>query len=216
MGRKAKFKREKKQYEKEERKKFLEQNYDQKNPWLKFWKRFDFWIYIVCLIALIAFPFISKKETMSKEQAILKTSMGEIKIQLFSDDAPQTVENFQKLASEEFYNGLTWHRVIENFMIQTGDPNGDGTGGPGYTFADEINDRKIMPGTVAMANSGPDTNGSQFFIVTKEPQPHLDGKYTVFGEVIEGMEIVQLIGGAPTDENNMPLTPIYLESVEIE
>ncbi len=129
--------------------------------------------------------------------AVIETNKGNIKLELFSKDAPKTVENFVKLASENFYNGITFHRVISDFMIQTGDPlskddnpSNDGTGGPGYSFEDEINSHKVEVGSLAMANSGPNTNGSQFFIVTERAQPHLDGKHTVFGKVLEGMDVV--------------------------
>ncbi|MCL5410537.1 MAG: peptidylprolyl isomerase [Patescibacteria group bacterium] len=154
--------------------------------------------------------------TKAGDIAVLHTSMGDIEIEFYKEDAPKTVANFEKLTNQKFYDGLTWHRVIKGFMIQTGDPNGDGTGGPGYQFEDEINSHKIVPGTVAMANSGPNTNGSQFFIVTDQPQPHLDGKHTVFGQVVKGMEVVKLIGEAPVDENDKPLSSITIKSVELK
>ncbi len=132
--------------------------------------------------------------------AIIQTNRGSITLELYSNDAPKTVENFVKLANENFYDGIKFHRVISNFMIQTGDPlskdddpANDGTGGPGYSFGDEINYHKIEVGSLAMANSGPNTNGSQFFIVTERAQPHLDGKHTVFGKVLEGMDVVTSI-----------------------
>ena len=121
-------------------------------------------------------------------QATLHTNAGPIKSSFFDDDAPKTVENFRKLAGDGFYDGLIFHRVIPDFMIQGGCPEGTGTGGPGYTFEDEINDHKIVKGALAMANAGPNTNGSQFFIVTTDAAPWLDGKHTVFGEVTEGMD----------------------------
>jgi cyclophilin family peptidyl-prolyl cis-trans isomerase len=142
--------------------------------------------------------------------------MGDISIELYAKDAPKTVENFEKLSKDKFYNGLLWHRVIKGFMIQGGDPKGDGTGGPGYQFEDEINDHKIVAGTVAMANSGPNTNGSQFFIVTEQPQPQLDGKHTVFGKVLTGMDIVRAIGEAPTNSDDKPLSDITINSIEIK
>jgi cyclophilin family peptidyl-prolyl cis-trans isomerase len=142
--------------------------------------------------------------------------MGDIEIKLYHADAPKTVENFVKLANEGFYNDLTWHRVIKSFVIQTGDPNGDGTGGPGYQFEDEINSHKIVQGTLAMANSGPNTNGSQFFIVTEQAQPSLDGKYTVFGQVTKGMEAVKLIADVPVDAQDKPLTPITISGIEVK
>ncbi len=132
--------------------------------------------------------------------AVIETNKGNIKLELFTNDAPKTVENFMKLASENFYDEIKFHRVISDFMIQTGDPlskdddpANDGTGGPGYSFEDEINSHKVEVGSLAMANSGPNTNGSQFFIVTERAQPHLDGKHTVFGKVLEGMEVVRNI-----------------------
>ena len=125
---------------------------------------------------------------MSK--ATLQTNAGPITIEFFDDDAPKTVENFRKLAGEGFYDGLIFHRVIPEFMIQGGCPEGTGTGGPGYQFEDEFNDHKIVRGALAMANAGPNTNGSQFFIVTTPAAPWLDGKHTVFGEVVEGMDTV--------------------------
>ncbi|MER3409679.1 MAG: peptidylprolyl isomerase [Thermoleophilia bacterium] len=147
--------------------------------------------------------------------AILLTDRGEIRIELFLDTAPRAVENFQRLAGDGFYDGLTFHRVIEGFMIQGGCPRGDGTGGPGYTFPDEIGDRPIVHGVVAMANAGPDTNGSQFFIVTAEECPWLDGRHTVFGRVVGGMEVVDAISRVPTDANDRPLTPVRIEGVEL-
>jgi len=132
--------------------------------------------------------------------AVIETNKGNIKLELYTNDAPKTVENFVKLASENFYDEIKFHRVIADFMIQTGDPlskdddpSNDGTGGPGYSFEDEINSHKVEVGSLAMANSGPNTNGSQFFIVTEKSQPHLDGKHTVFGKVVEGMDVVRNI-----------------------
>src|SRR5215213_931706 len=130
--------------------------------------------------------------------ATMKTTEGDIVLELFDEDAPKTVENFRKLAGEGFYDGLIFHRIIADFMIQGGCPQGTGTGGPGYTFEDEINDHKIVKGTLAMANAGPNTNGSQFFIVTTGAAPWLDGKHTVFGEVIDGMDVVDAIESTPT------------------
>lgn len=225
MGKKAQIKRQKLEEEKKTRKSTIEKIYYEKNPWLKFWRRIDFWILFVCLVALVAYPFVPKKylnsfvtnEIKSEENmAIISTSYGNIEIKFYAEDAPKTVANFMKLAGEGFYDGLTWHRVIKDFMIQGGDPSGDGTGGPGYQFEDEINSHKIVAGSLAMANSGPNTNGSQFFIVTEEAQPHLDGKHTVFGEVVKGMDVVREIAGAPVDENDAPLTPIYMDSIKIK
>jgi peptidyl-prolyl cis-trans isomerase B (cyclophilin B) len=148
-------------------------------------------------------------------QATMHTNHGEIELELFDDDAPKTVENFRKLAGDGFYDGVIFHRVITNFMIQGGDPTGTGTGGPGYTFEDEINDHKIVRGALAMANAGPNTNGSQFFIVTTEEAPWLDGKHTVFGRVVSGMETVDAIESTPTDARDKPIDDARIERVEL-
>jgi peptidyl-prolyl cis-trans isomerase B (cyclophilin B) len=147
--------------------------------------------------------------------AILHTNRGPVTLELFDEDAPKTVENFRKLAADGFYDGLTFHRVIPDFMIQGGCPRGDGTGGPGYTFEDEINQHKVVRGALAMANAGPDTNGSQFFIVTTAEAPWLDGKHTVFGRVTDGMEAVDAIEQTPTDARDKPLEPQVIERVEL-
>jgi peptidyl-prolyl cis-trans isomerase B (cyclophilin B) len=147
--------------------------------------------------------------------ATLHTNAGAIEIEFFDDDAPQTVENFRKLAGDGFYDGLIFHRVIPDFMIQGGCPQGTGTGGPGYTFEDEINDHKIVRGALAMANAGPNTNGSQFFIVTTEAAPWLDGKHTVFGQVTGGMEAVDAIEGTQTGAGDKPVEDQRIERVEL-
>src|SRR5690349_23459900 len=146
--------------------------------------------------------------------ATLHTNHGAIELELFEDDAPKTVENFRKLAGEGFYDGVVFHRVIPDFMIQGGDPTGTGMGGPGYTFEDEFNDHKIERGALAMANAGPNTNGSQFFIVTTPAAPWLDGKHTVFGKVTEGMDVVDALEGLPTDGRDRPQDPAVIEKVE--
>ncbi len=148
--------------------------------------------------------------------ATMQTSEGDIKIELFDDDAPETVANFRKLAEDGFYDGLTFHRVIPDFMIQGGCPNGTGTGGPGYTFDDEFNDHKVVRGALAMANAGPNTNGSQFFIVTADSCPHLDGKHTVFGQVTDGMDVVDAISAVATDQRDSPLEPVGIAALEVE
>jgi len=148
-------------------------------------------------------------------ETTLQTNHGPISIELFPDDAPKTVGNFQDLAKKGFYDGLTFHRVIEDFMIQGGDPTGDGTGGPGYTFEDEPNEHRVVRGALAMANSGPDTNGSQFFIVTADACPWLDGKHTVFGRVTEGMDVVDEISRVPKDGRDRPKDPVVIERVEL-
>jgi cyclophilin family peptidyl-prolyl cis-trans isomerase len=148
--------------------------------------------------------------------ATMKTSEGDIVLELFDEDAPKTVSNFKQLASQGFYDGLIFHRVIADFMIQGGCPQGTGTGGPGYTFEDEINQHKIVKGALAMANAGPNTNGSQFFIVTTDEAPWLDGKHTVFGEVRDGIDVVDRIGTTETDGRDRPVEPIGIETIELE
>jgi cyclophilin family peptidyl-prolyl cis-trans isomerase len=148
-------------------------------------------------------------------RATLHTSAGAIVVELHDDDAPRTVENFRKLAADGFYDGLVFHRVIRDFMIQGGCPEGTGRGGPGYTFEDEINEHKIVRGALAMANAGPNTNGSQFFIVTAQAASWLDGKHTVFGRVSEGMETVDAIEATKTDGSDRPLEPQTIERVEL-
>ena len=148
-------------------------------------------------------------------QATMHTNHGPIEIELFDDDAPKTVENFRKLASDGFYDGVIFHRIIKDFMIQGGDPTGTGTGGPGYTFEDEFNQHRIVRGALAMANAGPNTNGSQFFIVTTDAAPWLDGKHTVFGKVVDGMDAVDAIESAPSDASDRPTEPQKIERVEL-
>jgi cyclophilin family peptidyl-prolyl cis-trans isomerase len=147
--------------------------------------------------------------------ATLHTSEGAIELELHADDAPKTVENFIKLSRDGFYDGVIFHRVIPDFMIQGGDPTGTGTGGPGYEFEDEFNEHKVVRGALAMANAGPNTNGSQFFIVTAEATPWLDGKHTVFGRVTSGMEVVDRIAQADRDANDRPRETISIERVEL-
>lgn len=155
--------------------------------------------------------------------AILKTNKGDIKLKFYSQDSPITVNNFLNLAKQGFYDGTKFHRVIKDFMIQGGDPlskddankNMWGTGGPGYKFQDEFNSHKLVRGSLAMANSGPNTNGSQFFIVTKEATPWLDGKHTNFGEVVSGMEVVDKIENLKTDERDRPIEDAIINSIEL-
>jgi peptidyl-prolyl cis-trans isomerase B (cyclophilin B) len=147
-------------------------------------------------------------------RATMHTSAGPVTLELFDEDAPKTVANFRKLAADGFYDGLIFHRVIRDFMVQGGCPEGTGTGGPGYTFEDEINDHKVVRGAFAMANAGPNTNGSQFFIVTTDAAPWLDGKHTVFGQVIEGMDAVDAIESAPTGPGDRPREPQVIERIE--
>src|SRR5580698_3675387 len=147
--------------------------------------------------------------------ATMQTTEGTITFELFDEDAPKTVENFKKLTGDGFYDGLTFHRIIKDFMIQGGCPQGTGTGGPGYTFEDEFNDHKVVRGALAMANAGPNTNGSQFFIVTADACSWLDGKHTVFGQVKSGMDTVVKIEGVPTNHSDNPTTPVILNSVTV-
>jgi peptidyl-prolyl cis-trans isomerase B (cyclophilin B) len=147
--------------------------------------------------------------------ATMHTNHGAIQLELFDADAPKTVDNFVKLSKDGFYDGLIFHRVIRDFMIQGGCPQGTGTGGPGYQFEDEFNDNKVVRGALAMANAGPNTNGSQFFIVTTDAAPWLDGKHTVFGRVTEGMEAVDSIEGTPTGAQDRPVDDAVIEKVEV-
>ena len=149
-------------------------------------------------------------------QAVMHTNHGAIELELFDDDAPKTVENFKKLSRDGFYDGLIFHRVIKDFMVQGGCPQGTGTGGPGYQFEDEFNDHKIVRGALAMANAGPNTNGSQFFLVTTAAAPWLDGKHTVFGQVTGGMDAVDAIEGADTDARDKPVQDAVIERVELK
>jgi peptidyl-prolyl cis-trans isomerase B (cyclophilin B) len=148
-------------------------------------------------------------------QATMHTNHGAIELELFDDDAPKTVDNFVKLSKDGYYDGLIFHRVIRDFMIQGGCPQGTGTGGPGYEFEDEINDNKIVRGALAMANAGPNTNGSQFFIVTTDAAPWLDGKHTVFGRVASGMEAVDSIEGTKTGAQDRPVEDAVIERLEV-
>ncbi|HWT93480.1 MAG TPA: peptidylprolyl isomerase [Solirubrobacteraceae bacterium] len=148
--------------------------------------------------------------------ATITTTEGPITVELYDEDAPKTVANFKKLASDGFYDGVIFHRIIKDFMIQGGDPTGTGAGGPGYQFEDEINDHKIVRGVLAMANAGPNTNGSQFFIVTTDAAPWLDGKHTVFGKVTEGMDVVDKIEGTDTDARDRPRNDISMTAVEVQ
>lgn len=148
--------------------------------------------------------------------ATFKTNKGDFKAKLFASDSPKTVNNFVFLAKNNFYNGLTFHRIIKDFMIQGGDPKGDGGGGPGYKFEDEFNSHKLVRGSLAMANRGPNTNGSQFFIVTKDKTDWLDGKHTNFGEIISGLDKVMAISELPTGEDEKPKDQVIISSIEIE
>lgn len=171
-----------------------------------------------------------KKEQMNTKNndikyVTLKTNFGDVKLELFYKDAPLTVGNFIKLSTSGFYDGVKFHRVIKGFMIQGGDPNSkdddwsnDGTGGPGYSFKDEINSHKLVKGVLAMANAGPNTNGSQFFIVTAESTPWLDGRHTAFGKVVSGMDVVDKIENVATDKSrgDHPIKDVVIKSVVVE
>lgn len=148
-------------------------------------------------------------------QAVMATSEGDIVLELFENEAPNTVENFVTLVNKGYYDGLSFHRVIKDFMLQGGCPEGTGRGGPGYTFEDEFNEHKIERGALAMANAGPNTNGSQFFIVTAEACPWLDGKHTVFGKVTEGIDVVTKIDALPTDPQDRPVDGVLIEKVTV-
>lgn len=165
-----------------------------------------------------------QSDNVADKIVTLKTNYGEIELELFADTAPNTAANFKKLAESGFYNGVRFHRVIRGFMIQGGDPLSKddtqqarwGTGGPGYSFADEINPNKLVRGVLAMANSGPNTNGSQFFIVTAGATPWLDGHHTVFGKVVKGIDVVDKIENTATGPNDVPKTPMVVESITLK
>jgi cyclophilin family peptidyl-prolyl cis-trans isomerase len=151
--------------------------------------------------------------------ATMSTNQGDIKFELFGKEAPKTVENFTKLAEKGYYNGVIFHRIIKEFMIQGGDPTGTGAGGEsifGNTFEDEENDKKMEPGVIAMANRGPNTNGSQFFIVTESRQAHLEGRHTIFGKVVEGMDIVKKIAAVKVDGSDRPVEEVKITGIKIE
>lgn len=163
-----------------------------------------------------------QNQAAKKTYAVIETNLGDIELELFPEDAPKTVENFVKLAEEDFYDYTKFHRVIKGFMIQGGDPNSrdnnwadDGMGGPGYAFADEINQYKIVRGVIAMANAGPNTNGSQFFILTAEAAEWLDNKHTVFGKVVGPMDAVEAIENLEKNENDHPLEDAVIRNVDI-
>ncbi len=161
------------------------------------------------------FSPVAPLEWPAVSSATMHTNAGAIELELFDEDAPKTVENFRKLAADGFYDGLIFHRVISDFMIQGGCPEGTGTGGPGYEFEDEINEHKIVRGALAMANAGPNTNGSQFFIVTTDAAPWLDGKHTVFGRVSDGMDAVDAIESTPTGGGDRPVEPQTIDRIEL-
>ena len=197
-----------------------------------------FLLAFIVLIAVFMLGYLFKNISMQGEKnvakdlaaktnlangVIIKTNVGEIELSLLPDKAPLTVANFVKLSEADFYNGILFHRVIKDFMIQGGDPLSKesnwslhGTGGPGYSFKDEINDEKLVRGVIAMANAGPNTNGSQFFIVTAEETPWLDGKHTVFGKVVKGMDVVDKISMAQVNEQSHPLNDIVIQQIVVK
>lgn len=177
---------------------------------------------VICMLLLAAFAVTAcgqEKQAPKAEPAtaVFSTSMGDFEVQLATDYAPKTSENFIKLAQKGFYDGLVFHRVIDDFMIQGGDPNGDGTGGPGYTIKDEFSSKLLHdgPGVISMANRGPDTGGSQFFITLRDCK-WLDGKHAVFGKVTKGMDVVYKIGRTKTDANDKPIEPVTIKKITIE
>jgi cyclophilin family peptidyl-prolyl cis-trans isomerase len=181
-------------------------------------------IITVCALALAGCAQTEKSKSMEQQYkgAILHTNLGDIQVEFYGDKSPNTVNNFLKLAANGFYDGTKFHRVIPDFMIQGGDPNSkdddwsnDGMGGPGYQFNDEFNDQKLVSGSLAMANSGPNTNGSQFFIVTAAATPWLDGHHTNFGQVVSGMDVVTKIENLPRNENDHPTTDATIKSIEL-
>lgn len=215
MGKKQRERKERKLQEELERREELKsqaQYFDIK----KFFLSPALYVIIVCIAAVIAYPFIYDRYIPHGKYAILETSEGNIKIQLRPDKAPKTVANFLDLARSGFYQNMIWHRVVKQFVIQTGDPTGTGTGGAGRQVDDEISDLNFVAGIVGMANSGPNTNDSQFFITTADAQESLNGKYTSFGQVIEGMGIVGKIAATPVDEKEKPITAVYLKDIVVK
>lgn len=166
--------------------------------------------------AALAAASTSGGDSVERPKVKIETTMGDIVVELFQTEAPKTVENFLTLTKKGFYDGIIFHRVIPNFMIQTGDPTGTGMGGPGYQFADEFSPklRHDKPGILSMANSGPNTNGSQFFI-TQVPTPWLDGRHSVFGQVVEGMDVVNQIASVSRDGRDKPLKAIAMKKVTV-
>lgn len=215
MGKKQREKKERKLAEMEIRRNELK-SHSTDIEILKIFKSVAFYIYLICFLAIAAYPFIYQKYIPHGKYAVLNTSMGEIKIELYRDKAPKTVDNFVDLAKNDFYKNMIWHRVVKNFVIQTGDPTGTGTGGAGRQIDDEISDLAFIEGTVGMANAGENTNDSQFFITTTDVQETLNGKYTSFARVIEGMDIVKKISEVEVGEDEKPLADVLLNDVKIK
>ena len=174
-------------------------------------------IVVFVLMCLLSIPLLGAACAAERATATFDTSMGTFKVELFSDLAPKTAQNFIDLAQKDFYNGVIFHRVIDGFMIQGGDPTGTGTGGPGYKIPDEFGEglKHDKPGILSMANAGPNTGGSQFFI-TLVPTPHLDGKHAIFGQVVEGMDVVSAIGKTETGFRDKPVVDVVMKSVTIQ
>ncbi|MEA2038074.1 MAG: peptidylprolyl isomerase [Nanoarchaeota archaeon] len=170
------------------------------------------------LLSLILVLFLAGCSTGDNmKKAVFETSMGEFEIELFTDKTPITTKNFIDLTEKGFYDGLIFHRVIDGFMLQSGDPNGDGSGGPGYEIEDEFHEelKHDSEGVLSMANRGPNTGGSQFFI-TLAPTPWLDGKHAVFGKVVSGMEVVKEIGNVEKGHNDKPLEDVVIKKITIK
>ncbi len=176
---------------------------------------------LICKILALAFvcspAFADEAAAAKRPLAKFQTSMGDFTIELYSDLAPNTVTNFITLAKKNFYDGVIFHRVIDNFMIQGGDPTGTGRGGPGYAIPDEFGQglKHDAPGILSMANAGPNTGGSQFFI-TLVPTPWLDGHHAIFGHVIKGMNVVEKIGHVKTDRQDRPVEEVTIKTITIE
>lgn len=169
------------------------------------------------LLVILLLVSVGCSAEQKKTVAVFETSMGDFTVELYTDKAPKTTKNFIDLAQKKFYDGIIFHRVIDQFMIQGGDPTGTGRGGPGYTIPDEFDPllKHDSAGILSMANAGPNTGGSQFFI-TLVPTPHLDGRHAVFGKVIKGMEVVKAIGKVPTGAGDRPLMPVTIKTIKIE
>lgn len=272
MGKNQRVRKEKKLEDEKRIKAEIHERRNQGQFWQRFWARPAFWIYMVCFLAVIGYPILGQymkiAELKTRDEAVIHTSMGDITIKLYNADAPNTADNFIALARKNYYNGTTFQRVIKSFMIQGGDPKGDGTGGEsanggyindeinaaylgldqikvsnasflqglydeseltaaadqtlkqfyeskGYVYDDVLQSHKMTAGSIAMANSGPNTNGSQFFIVTEGDQPHLDGKHTVFGEVTSGLDVAVKISEVEVDKDSKPTNPVTINSIEI-
>lgn len=215
MGKKQRERKERKLEELAAQKKELEANSKVFEP-KKFFLSAIFIVFAICFIAVVAYPFVYAKYIPHGKFAILETSEGNIKIELRADKAPKTVNNFVDLARSGFYHDMLWHRVVKQFVIQTGDPTGTGTGGAGRQIDDEISDLNFVAGIVGMANSGANTNDSQFFITTADAQESLNGKYTSFAQVVEGMDVVEKIATVQVDKDEKPVTPVYLNNIIVK